>query len=87
MTCRNELKRGSVTQIKGTKDKIDAGEIFPEVFKSINSDNGLEFAGLTEIESITDSKIYFAHPYTSCERGKNERHNGMIRRCIPKGKR
>ncbi|MGN0719063.1 MAG: IS30 family transposase, partial [Anaerovoracaceae bacterium] len=27
------------------------------------------------------------HPYTSCEKGTNERHNGIIRRFIPKGKR
>ena len=31
--------------------------------------------------------VYYAHPYTSCEKGTNERHNGIIRRFIPKGKR
>jgi IS30 family transposase len=31
--------------------------------------------------------VYFAHPFTSCEKGTNERHNGIIRRFIPKGKR
>lgn len=25
-------------------------------------------------------------PYTSCEKGTNERHNGIIHRFIPKGK-
>jgi len=30
--------------------------------------------------------IYFTHPFTSCERGTNERHNGLLRRFIPKGK-
>jgi IS30 family transposase len=34
-----------------------------------------------------DTLVYFAHPYTSCEKGTNERHNGIIRRFIPKGKR
>ena len=31
-----------------------------------------------------DSKIYFAHPYSSWERGSNERHNGLLRRFIHK---
>ncbi len=58
---------------------------FPQIFKSITSDNGSEFAGLTElIQDLSD--VYFAHPYSSWERGTNERHNGLIRRSIPKGK-
>ena len=31
--------------------------------------------------------IYFARPYFAWERGLNERHNGLLRRCIPKGMR
>ena len=31
--------------------------------------------------------MYFTHPYSSFEKGTNERHNGLIRRFIPKGKR
>ena len=31
-------------------------------------------------------KVYFAHPYSSWERGTNECHNRMLRRFIPKGK-
>lgn len=30
------------------------------------------------------TRLYFAHPYCSSERGTNENHNGIIRRFIPK---
>lgn len=62
------------------------GSLFSKVFKSITSDNGSEFS---ELENSIDSKhveVYYAHPYSSFERGTNERANGLIRRFIPKGK-
>ena len=62
------------------------GEQFNLVFKSITGDNGSEFADLSTLESETTTKIYFTHPYSSFEKGTNERHNGLIRRFIPKGK-
>lgn len=62
------------------------GEQFNQVFKSITGDNGSEFADLSTLESDTTTKIYFTHPYSSFEKGTNERHNGLIRRFIPKGK-
>lgn len=61
------------------------GEQFNQVFKSITSDNGQEFAELSKIEQESSVKVYFTHPYASCERGTNERHNGMLRRFLPKG--
>lgn len=62
-------------------------EHFSEVFKTITTDNGSEFSRLAELEERTNTKVYFTHPYTSCEKGTNERHNGIIRRFVPKGKR
>lgn len=64
----------------------EVGNGFSKVFKSFTSDNGSEFAELADLEKTTDTKVYFAHPYSSGERGTNERHNGLIRRFIPKGK-
>lgn len=62
-------------------------EHFSEVFKTITTDNGSEFADLSELEKMADTLVYYAHPYTSCDKGTVERHNGLIRRFIPKGKR
>ena len=54
--------------------------------KTITADNGLEFADISDLEDEILS-IYFARPYSAWERGSNERHNGLLRRFIPKGKR
>lgn len=59
---------------------------FALLFKTITSDNGVEFSGLSNLlKDITE--VYFTHPYSSWERGTNENHNGLIRRFIPKGTR
>jgi IS30 family transposase len=64
---------------------------FNKVFKSITVDNGSEFLDYTGIERSVQSKkksrtiVYYAHPYSSWERGTNENMNRMIRRFIPKG--
>lgn len=65
------------------------GELFPVIFKSITVDNGSEFADCEGIErSIHGGKrttVYYCHPYTSSERGSNEKQNQMLRRRFPKG--
>ncbi|MBF0593667.1 MAG: IS30 family transposase [Candidatus Omnitrophica bacterium] len=58
--------------------------------ESITFDNGVEFLDWRSLEvSLLGvgrrTTIYFAHSYSSCERGTNENHNRMIRRFIPKG--
>lgn len=54
-------------------------------FKTITSDNGLEFAFHEKIAELTQSLFFFARPYRSCDRGLNEHTNGLIRRFFPKG--
>jgi IS30 family transposase len=51
---------------------------------TITFDNGKEFAMHKEVEKALEIKTYFAHPYSSYERGLNENTNGLIRQYIPK---
>ena len=52
--------------------------------KTLTYDNGKEFAKHLFIDDILDSQGYFAHPYSSWERGLNENTNGLIRQYFPK---
>jgi IS30 family transposase len=51
---------------------------------SITSDNGSEFYEHKYISQKLGAKYYFAHPYSSWERGLNEYTNKLIRQYIPK---
>lgn len=62
-------------------------EHWDDIFETITTDNGSEFSLLSGLEELSKTLVYFAHPYTSCEKGSVERHNGLIRRFIPKGRR
>lgn len=52
---------------------------------TITLDNGKEFAQHERIAQALVADIYFAHPYSSWERGINENTNGLLRRYFPKG--
>ena len=54
------------------------------ITKTITSDNGKEFAYHKEVSNAIDTDFYFAHPYSSWERGLNEHTNGLIRQYLPK---
>ena len=53
--------------------------------KTMTYDNGLEMANHKWLTKKTGMDVYFAHPYSSWERGTNENTNGLIRRFLPKG--
>ncbi len=77
-----------IKAINGLERKY--GKRFYNKFKSITFDNGVEFNDYEGMEKsclrkTKRTKIYYAHPYCSGERGSNENNNRMIRRWIPKG--
>ena len=51
---------------------------------TITSDNGLEFAEHEAMAKKLEAKFYFAHPFSSWERGLSENTNKLIRQYIPK---
>lgn len=53
--------------------------------RSITTDNGSEFADHLLIAKRLRTRIFFAHPYSSWEKGCIEYHNKLIRQYIPKG--
>lgn len=57
---------------------------FKEVVHTITSDNGSEFARHKYVAKMLNAQFYFAHPYSSWERGLNEYTNKLIRQYIPK---
>ena len=62
---------------------------FKQLFKSITFDNGPEFSACKRMEFYRGQRrtnCYYAHLYSSWERGTNERHNRIVRRWFPKGK-
>ena len=59
---------------------------FTQVFKSITADNGSEFLDGEGLKRATKcEEVYYAHPFSSWERGSNENGNRMLRRFLPKG--
>ena len=51
---------------------------------TLTADNGKEFSEHVKVADALKAKFYFAHPYSSWERGLNENTNGLIRQYFPK---
>lgn len=64
---------------------IEALRPFVGKLRSITLDNGKEFSGHETVSKVLGVPIYFAHPYSSWERGLNENTNGLIRQYLKKG--
>ena len=65
----------TITSLKPYSDKVF----------TITADNGKEFTGHETMSKELNAQVYFAHPYSSWERGLNENTNGLIRQYLSKG--
>ena len=80
-----------VTRINSKHADITASALIQSIKHSkskvltITFDNGKEFAQHERIGQQLEADVYFAHPYSSWERGINENTNGLLRRYFPKG--
>jgi len=70
-----ETKRAILSRLVLIKDDVH----------TITFDNGRENMKWKDIQNTLNTKCYFAHPYSSWERGSNENTNGLIRWYFPKG--
>jgi len=67
-----------------TKATIELLTPYKDVVHTITADNGKEFAYHKKISEALSADVYFAHPYSSWERGLNENTNGLLRQYFPK---
>ena len=76
-------KKGAVQ----TADTIIAKlQRFPSKWRrTLTLDNGTEHVEHKRITDTVGTSCYFAHPYSSYERGSNEQINGLVRHYLPKG--
>jgi IS30 family transposase len=63
---------------------IELMKSLPVRTHTITADNGKEFADHERIAKKLNTDVYFAHPYSSWERGTNENMNGLVRQYFPK---
>ena len=59
-------------------------DIPPHLLKTITFDNGKEFTQHELMSDALGADIYFADPYSSWQRGRNENMNGLLREYFPK---
>jgi len=81
---KNKTQKEVIKAIKKVRRRV--GGNFSNVFKTITADNGSEFLDNEAIKKAAKcDEVYYAHPYSSWERGSNENGNRILRRFVPKG--
>jgi IS30 family transposase len=83
LTLLCKLANKSATELRDQSIKLFTP--FAKRVCTITLDNGKEFCEHEAIAKALGARIYFAHPYSSWERGLNENTNGLLRQYFPKG--
>ncbi|MFT7675931.1 MAG: IS30 family transposase [Gammaproteobacteria bacterium] len=83
MTCCSRLYDHTAEVVVQTIIRMMMPD-FDEVH-TLTFDNGSEFVQHEKIAKALNAKTYFAHLYSSRERGIDENTNGLLRRFLPKG--
>lgn len=82
--ARNKTQEEVIKAIKRARKRKDGD--FTEIFKTITANNGGELLNSEAIKlAFGCGEIYYAHSYSSWERGSNENGNRILRRFVPKG--
>ena len=84
--CKDRKSSTILKAVKKIKQKYPELKDYKmsDIFKTITFDNGVEFSNWKGIEKYLKSICYFAHPYSSYERGSNENGNKLLRLFLPK---
>jgi len=78
-----KVKNGTIEE--SNKTVINRLSSIPNQYlKTLTMDRGSENLGYLEIEKVLGLDCFYAHAYSSWERGSNENLNGLIRRFLPK---
>jgi IS30 family transposase len=92
VTLAERKSRYTVAKMLSTREAEPVATAISELLKAhkdkvhtITFDNGKEFAKHEAIAKKLEANVYFAHPYSSWERGLNENTNGLLRQYFPKG--
>jgi IS30 family transposase len=81
---KNKTQKEVIGALRRLRKRVKGD--FSAVFRTITADNGAEFLDSEGLKKAANcEEVYYAHPYSSWERGSNENGNRILRRFIPKG--
>ena len=81
---KNKTQKEVIQAVKRAHRRVKGD--FTQVFKSITADNGSEFLDGEGLKKAAKcGEVYYAHPFSSWERGSNANGNRILRRFLPKG--